>query len=175
VLAAVDEGTPREEVARTFSVSVPSIKRWLKRRRPETGDVEPKPIPGRTPIKGAALKEWLPEHLKRNPDLTLEEQWRSVRGGDQHERLRRDDEPRRRAAAGRVAAQKKSPLAQEERDEEKRDLWRWLVSRFDVRRLWCSWTRAGRTPRCRGCARGPRRGNGPTARCPETAARTPPS
>ena len=72
VLAAVDGGTPREEVAKTFSISVPSIKRWLKRRR-KTGDVAPKPIPGRAPLKGAALEEWLPEHLKGNPDLTLEE------------------------------------------------------------------------------------------------------
>jgi transposase len=73
VLAAVDRGTPREEVAKTFSVSMPSIKRWLKRRR-ETGDVSPEPIPGRTPVnKGAALKEWLPEHLEENPDLTLAE------------------------------------------------------------------------------------------------------
>jgi transposase len=72
VLAAVDSGTPREEVAKTFSVSMPSIKRWLKRRR-ETGDVLPKPIPGRTPYKGAALKAWLPNHLEENPDLTLAE------------------------------------------------------------------------------------------------------
>ncbi len=28
----------------------------------------------RTPIKGAALKEWLPEHLKENPDLTTLEE-----------------------------------------------------------------------------------------------------
>jgi transposase len=33
-----------------------------------------------------------------------------------------------------MAAQKKSPVAQE-RDEGLRGLWRWLVSRFDVRRL----------------------------------------
>jgi transposase len=33
-----------------------------------------------------------------------------------------------------VAAQKKSPVARE-RDEGARALWRWLVSRFDVRRL----------------------------------------
>jgi transposase len=33
-----------------------------------------------------------------------------------------------------VAAQKKSKVAQE-RDEEQRGLWRWLVTRFDVRRL----------------------------------------
>jgi transposase len=52
---------------------MPTIKRWLKRRR-ETGDVIPKPIPGRTSLlKGAALKEWPPEHLKDNPDLTLAE------------------------------------------------------------------------------------------------------
>jgi transposase len=38
VLAAVDRGTSREEAARTFSVSVPTIKRWLKRRR-ETGGI----------------------------------------------------------------------------------------------------------------------------------------
>ena len=72
VLAAVDRGVPREEVARTFSVSVPTIKRWLKRRR-ETGDVEPKPIPGRPRLKGAALQEWLPSQLRDNDDLTLQE------------------------------------------------------------------------------------------------------
>ena len=72
VLAAVDAGTPREEVARTFSVSMPTIKRWLKRRR-ETGDLQPRAIPGRPARKGAMLKEWLPEHLEANHDLTLEE------------------------------------------------------------------------------------------------------
>jgi|SRR5215211_368974 len=72
VLSAVDAGTPREEVAKTFSVSMPTIKRWLKRRR-ETGDVKPEPIPGRPPRKGAMLEEWLPKHLEANDDLTLEE------------------------------------------------------------------------------------------------------
>ncbi len=72
VLAAVDAGTPREQVAKTFSVSMPTIKRWLRRRR-ETGDVQPKPIPGRPSKKGAMLQEWLPQHLEANDDLTLEE------------------------------------------------------------------------------------------------------
>jgi transposase len=72
VLSAVDAGTPREEVAKTFSVSMPTIKRWLKRRR-ETGDVEPKAIPGRPSREGTLLKEWLPKHLETNDDLTLEE------------------------------------------------------------------------------------------------------
>ncbi len=59
-------------MARTFSVSVPTIKRWLKRRR-ETGGVEPRPIPDRPSAKGAALEGWLPSHLRENDDLTLEE------------------------------------------------------------------------------------------------------
>jgi transposase len=72
VLAAVDAATPRERVAKTFSVSMPTIKRWLKRRR-ETGDVEPKSIPGRPSRKGMILQSWLPKHLEANDDLTLEE------------------------------------------------------------------------------------------------------
>ena len=72
MLSAVDRGVPREEVARTFLVSMPTIKRWLRRRR-ETGDVQPKPIPGRPSRKGTMLKEWLPKHLQANDDLTLEE------------------------------------------------------------------------------------------------------
>lgn len=72
VLAAVDSGEPREQVAKAFSVSMPTIKRWLKRRR-QTGDVEPEPIPGRPSRKGAMLQSWLPKHLQANDDLTLEE------------------------------------------------------------------------------------------------------
>jgi len=72
VLAAVDRGMPREEVASTFSVSVPTIKRWLKRRR-ETGHVDARPIPGRPSVKGALLAGWLPSHLQNNDDLTLAE------------------------------------------------------------------------------------------------------
>ncbi len=72
VLDAVDRGMPREEVARIFGISLPSIKRWLKRRR-ETGQVDAITPPGPPAIKGAMLKDWLPDHLRRNPDLTLEE------------------------------------------------------------------------------------------------------
>jgi len=72
VLSAVDAGRPREELAKIFSVSMLTIKRWLRRRR-ESGDVEPKPIPARSSRKGAMLKEWLPKHLEVNDDLTLEE------------------------------------------------------------------------------------------------------
>lgn len=72
VLDAGDRGMPRKEVARIFGVSMPSIKRWLRRRR-ESGDVEPSPIPGPPARKGALLEGWLPGQLENNPDLTLAE------------------------------------------------------------------------------------------------------
>lgn len=71
-LAAIDRGIPRKEVSKLFGVSLSTIKRWLKRRR-QTGDVETMKIPGRPSVKGKALREWLPRHLKSNPDLTLAE------------------------------------------------------------------------------------------------------
>ena len=73
MLAAIDGGKLQKEVAKSFFVFVPTIKRWLKRRR-EPGDVEPKPIPGRPLVKGVALEGWLPSHLEKNHDLTLKEQ-----------------------------------------------------------------------------------------------------
>ena len=73
VLDAVDRGMARKEVARTFGISVPSIKRWLKRRRETGGDVEPSPRPGPVARKGALLDGWLPNQLEHNPDLTLKE------------------------------------------------------------------------------------------------------
>ncbi len=73
MLAAVDRGTPRQEFAKTFSVSGPTIKCWLKLRK-ETGGLESKKgTPGPPPLKGAALEEWLPAQLEANPDLALEE------------------------------------------------------------------------------------------------------
>lgn len=71
-LAAIDRGVPRREIAQLFGVSRSTIKRWLNRRR-QTGGVETMKIPGRPSVKGKALREWLPEHLESNPDLTLTE------------------------------------------------------------------------------------------------------
>ena len=72
VLAAVHRGTSRKEVAETFGVSAPTIRRYLRLRR-ETGGVEPRPVPGPPPRKGRALEAALPGQVSRNPDLTLEE------------------------------------------------------------------------------------------------------
>ena len=74
VLAAVDRGTPRTDVAAAFGVSVPAIKRYLRLRR-ETGGVEPTPVPGPPARKGQALAAWLPARLEEggHDDPTLQE------------------------------------------------------------------------------------------------------
>ena len=72
VLAAVDRGMPRKEVARVFGVSEPTIRRYMRLRR-ESGDVEPKPVPGPPARKRAALEAVLPDQARTNPDLTLAE------------------------------------------------------------------------------------------------------
>ena len=72
VLAAVDAGARREKVAAVFGVSVPTIKRYLKRRR-ETGSLAPTPHPGRPAPKGDALAAWLPARLEGHRDATLDE------------------------------------------------------------------------------------------------------
>lgn len=72
VLAMVDRGMPKKEVAKTFGVSLLTIKRYLKLRT-ETGDVEPKPAPGPPARKSRVLDAALPQQVRLNPDLTLDE------------------------------------------------------------------------------------------------------
>ena len=72
VLAAVDRGVQRKEVARVFGVSEPTIRRYLRLRR-QTGDVEPRPLPGPPARKREALEQSLPAQVRLNSDLTLEE------------------------------------------------------------------------------------------------------
>ena len=75
VVAAVDDGMPRAEAARLFQVAVPTIKRWLKRRR-ETGSLAVLPRPGAPSVKMAALRTGLLPQLEAHPDATLEEHCR---------------------------------------------------------------------------------------------------
>ena len=82
VVRAVAIGTPRDEVAATFAVSVPTITRWLRLKR-ETGQLAPKPVPGPVAVKTEALMTALPERLVEHADATLRKQcswWYEVSG-----------------------------------------------------------------------------------------------
>src|SRR5438067_13055749 len=82
VVRAVAIGTPRDEVAATFAVSIPTITRWLRLKR-ETGGLTPKPVPGPVAVKTEALVAALPERLVEHADATLAEQcswWRAASG-----------------------------------------------------------------------------------------------
>ena len=72
VLDAIDRGIPRTEVVKTFGVSMPTIERYLRRRR-RTGELAPKPSPGRTPSILATSEErralW--KQLEENDEATL--------------------------------------------------------------------------------------------------------
>lgn len=54
VVRAVDQGYSRTEIIKLFGISRATIKRYLKQRR-ETGNLHPRPIPGRPSKKGAPL------------------------------------------------------------------------------------------------------------------------
>jgi transposase len=84
VLDAVDRGIPRREVVRTFGVSMPTIERYLRRRR-QNGDLAPKPSPGRIPSICSTVEErrMLWGQLEGNGEATLErhcELWEKRRG-----------------------------------------------------------------------------------------------
>jgi transposase len=131
VLAAVDRGMARKEVAETFGVSEPTIGRYLKLRR-ETGGVDPKPPSGPPARKGQALEAALPSQVSRNPNLTLEE----------HRELFYDEHGTevstatvRRPQEARAAAQKQS-LPASDRDEAERARWHEWVRRLDPGPWW---------------------------------------
>ncbi|HEY0735252.1 MAG TPA: hypothetical protein VGD69_10135 [Herpetosiphonaceae bacterium] len=82
VVEAVARGMLRADVVRTFQVSLATRKRYLKQRR-ETGQVMPKPYPGRPASKGAALAAQLDHLLEAEPDATLDalcQQWVAISG-----------------------------------------------------------------------------------------------
>jgi transposase len=75
VLRAVDQGSARKEIVKWLGVSPATIKRYLKQRR-ETGDVTPKPRPGRPPRKLGPLQAELVAQLQAHDDVGLQEQCR---------------------------------------------------------------------------------------------------
>jgi transposase len=71
LLRFVDAGHSQAEAARTFGVSLRSISRW--RRQAATGDLTPKPRPGRTPRIGPEQAAALEAQVAATPDATLAE------------------------------------------------------------------------------------------------------
>jgi transposase len=81
---AVERGIPRKDVVETFSVSLTTLKRWLKKRR-EGEDLSPGTSTGRKRRILATEEEQsiLWEQLEENDDATLREHcemWEERRG-----------------------------------------------------------------------------------------------
>jgi transposase len=72
VLKAIDRGIPRKEVVRTFGISMPTLERYLRRRREGVG-LDPGRSTGRTPSICASPEErralW--RQLEENDEATL--------------------------------------------------------------------------------------------------------
>ncbi len=84
VLVMVDRGTAYGEVSRLFGVSLATIGRYARRRR-DTGEVAPRPSPGRTAriCNTAEERRALWAQLEESPEATLErrrELWEQGRG-----------------------------------------------------------------------------------------------
>ena len=83
-LEAVERGIPRRDVLETFSVSLTTLKRWLRKRR-EGEDLSPGTSTGRKRhiLADAEEERTLWEQLEENEDATLErhcEMWEQKRG-----------------------------------------------------------------------------------------------
>ena len=81
LLRLLDAGHSQAEAARTFGVSLRSITRW--RQQAATGDLAPKPRPGRRPVIGADQAAALEAQVAATPDATLAEhcrQWAATHG-----------------------------------------------------------------------------------------------
>jgi transposase len=81
---AVERGIPRKDVVETFSVSLTTLKRWLRKRR-EGEDLSPGTSTGRKRhiLADAEEERTLWEQLEENDDATLErhcEMWEEKRG-----------------------------------------------------------------------------------------------
>ena len=70
---AVERGIPRKDVVETFSISLTTLKRWLRKRR-EGKDLSPGTSTGRRRRILATLEEKkaLCEQLEENDDATLQ-------------------------------------------------------------------------------------------------------
>ncbi len=70
VVAAVEGGQSRHQVAKLFKVGVSSVIRWCQRQR-ATGTCAAKPMGGRRRLVLLPERDWLLARLSAAPDLTV--------------------------------------------------------------------------------------------------------
>jgi transposase len=131
MLRAVDVGHSQAETAKTFTVSLATIGRYLKQRR-ETGHVKPKAIPGRPAVKGAKLQAHLLPQLEAYPDATREEHCQMFEA-TYGITVSPASITRARTALGWT--RKKKTLSASEQDETARAAWREQASHLTTQEL----------------------------------------
>ncbi len=72
VVAAVESGKSRREVARTFRVGISTVIEWVRRFR-ETGSAAAKPMGGDYSSRLKSERAWLLARIERDNDVTLQE------------------------------------------------------------------------------------------------------
>ena len=72
VIAAVEGGKSRREVARTFRVGISTVIVWVRRFR-ETGSDSARPMGGDYSSRLKGERVWLLSRIERDNDVTLEE------------------------------------------------------------------------------------------------------
>lgn len=82
IVQAVKAGTSKRSAARTFQVSLPTVKRYVALDQ-QTGNLTPKTSPGRTRRIRHQSHSALLAQLEATPDATLEEHceaWKQAQG-----------------------------------------------------------------------------------------------
>jgi transposase len=82
LLRAIDAGLSQAEASRLFGVATSTIKRW-KLQRATTGDLVPRPRPGRPPRIGPGQADAVRAQVAEHPDATLADhcaQWAHDQG-----------------------------------------------------------------------------------------------
>jgi len=171
-------GYPKKRGREDLRLLLATLERYVRRRK-ETGDLAPKPSPGRTPTIGATAEQrkalWA--QLEAYDDATTlrhaRAPLRTVGERAGCEGVGRDDESSDPQA--RLDAQKKS-LGAPERNEKERSAWHRRVRELDPGRLvFVDDECATNTSLSRRCMLDPREGRGPSAKRPRIGARTSPS
>ena len=78
IVEALERGMGKSQAARTFSVSLSSVKRYAKKAQ-ESRSLAPKKRPGSKPILDERSRKLLEADLKKHPFLTLQQRCEYLR------------------------------------------------------------------------------------------------